>query len=209
LSGGRGELLFRNALERLLATGTRILDVGTSQRFAKELRPYESLFAEKEYVAAGYEPSKLFGAYNCDCHQDIEKMTFCDGEFDAVLCIEVLEHVADPFAAARELQRVVRPGGRILVTVPFLAQYHGKSAASHSHDAYPDYWRYTHEGLKLIFRECAEATVMPLDGPLEFRFRQFGLDRIIRMRSMRWLIDRLDRPAVGRSASRHLLLATK
>jgi 2-polyprenyl-3-methyl-5-hydroxy-6-metoxy-1,4-benzoquinol methylase len=81
--------------------------------------PYEGLFKGKRYIAAGYQPRSAYGAYNCDCHQDIQNMTFADASFDAVLCIEVLEHVANPFATARELARVLRPNGRLLLTTPF------------------------------------------------------------------------------------------
>jgi predicted SAM-dependent methyltransferase len=49
-----------------------------------------------------------------------------DGQVDAVICLEVLEHVGYPFRAAGELVRVLRPGGRLLLTVPFLTSYHGK-----------------------------------------------------------------------------------
>ena len=129
LNGGKPEQIFAERLAETIRDAHDVLDVGTSQRFAKELRRYEQWFAGKRYVAAGYEPSQTYGAYNCDCHQDIQAMSFADESFDAVLCIEVVEHVADPFAATRELRRVLRPGGRLLLTTPFLSQYHGKANA--------------------------------------------------------------------------------
>jgi ubiquinone/menaquinone biosynthesis C-methylase UbiE len=89
-------------------------------RFAKELRPYKHLFKNKKYVAAGYQQRMIFNSYNCDCHQDIHRMTFSDNSFDAVLYIQVLEHVDNPFLAADEILRVIHPGGTLLVTVPFL-----------------------------------------------------------------------------------------
>lgn len=48
----------------------------------------------------------------------IERLPFADGSFDAAICSEVLEHVADDGAALREVRRVVRPGGTIAITVP-------------------------------------------------------------------------------------------
>jgi ubiquinone/menaquinone biosynthesis C-methylase UbiE len=47
-----------------------------------------------------------------------ESLTFEDGTFDAVTCIEVLEHVRSPVETCREAFRVLRPGGAFLVTVP-------------------------------------------------------------------------------------------
>ena len=211
LRGGKPEKLFAQCLEETICDARDILDVGTSQRFAKELRPYESLFAGKRYVAAGYQPSQAFGAYNCDCHQDVQAMSFDGDSFDAVLCIEVVEHVADPFAAARELFRVLRPNGRLLLTTPFMYQYHGKGAGKHSpaHESYPDYWRYTHQGLELLCKAFREVRVYPLGGPIEFRFGQFYLSRLVALPPVRALVDLIDRPRIGKATSRHLLTAVK
>jgi ubiquinone/menaquinone biosynthesis C-methylase UbiE len=49
---------------------------------------------------------------------DIEALPFADATFGTVLCTEVLEHVPDPAAALREFQRVVRPGGILIGSVP-------------------------------------------------------------------------------------------
>jgi len=47
-----------------------------------------------------------------------EPLPFAAGEFDAVVCMEGLEHTLDPAALIGELCRVTRPGGRIILTVP-------------------------------------------------------------------------------------------
>ena len=49
---------------------------------------------------------------------DAFHLPFADGSFDRVICAEVMEHVHDYVGAARELARVVRPNGRIAVTIP-------------------------------------------------------------------------------------------
>ncbi len=64
--------------------------------------------------------------------------------FDALMCTEVLEHVVDPFAAIRELNRIVKVGGYILVTTPLNARIHGPI---------PDCWRFTEFGLQVLFRD--------------------------------------------------------
>jgi SAM-dependent methyltransferase len=71
-----------------------------------------------------------------------ERLPFRDGTFDAVVSIAVLEHVRHPFECARELVRVLRPGGTLLVMVPFLQPYHG----------YPDhYYNMTMNGVRNLF----------------------------------------------------------
>jgi SAM-dependent methyltransferase len=49
---------------------------------------------------------------------DVFHLPFPDGAFDRVICSEVMEHVHDYGAAARELARVLRPGGTLGVTIP-------------------------------------------------------------------------------------------
>jgi len=49
---------------------------------------------------------------------DVFRLPFPDGAFDRAICSEVMEHVHDYGAAARELARVVRPGGTLAVTIP-------------------------------------------------------------------------------------------
>jgi len=211
LMGGKPEKLFADRLRQAVAEARDVLDIGTSQRFAKELRPYESLFAGKNYIAAGFQPAMAHGEYNCDRHEDIQAMTFPESSFDAVLCIEVLEHVADPFAAARELHRVLRTGGFLFLTTPFLAQYHGKGRDSYTpdHELYPDFWRFTHQGLERLFSEFHRLEVQPLDGPIEFRLKQFYLTPLLAWPPVRNLVDRVDRPRLGKATTRHLVLGVK
>lgn len=71
-----------------------------------------------------------------------ERLPFRDGVFDAAFSFAVLEHVRDPFACAREIVRVLKPGGKLYCVVPFLQPLHG----------YPHhYFNMTHEGLRSLF----------------------------------------------------------
>jgi SAM-dependent methyltransferase len=71
-----------------------------------------------------------------------ERLPFRDNVFDAAFSLSVLEHVTDPFACARELARVLKPGGVLYAVVPFLQPYHG----------YPHhYYNMTRQGLANLF----------------------------------------------------------
>jgi SAM-dependent methyltransferase len=58
------------------------------------------------------------GALAAMLQGDAFRLPFPDATFDRVICAEVMEHVHDYPAAARELARVTRPGGRVAVTIP-------------------------------------------------------------------------------------------
>lgn len=71
-----------------------------------------------------------------------ERLPFKDNVFDAVISIAVLEHVKDPFQCAREITRVMKPGGKLICCVPFLQPLHG----------YPHhYYNMSHQGLRALF----------------------------------------------------------
>lgn len=55
---------------------------------------------------------------------DGASIPFPDASFDIVLCTEVLEHSPEPMALILEMKRVLRPGGKLIATVPFSARVH-------------------------------------------------------------------------------------
>ncbi|MCM8738908.1 class I SAM-dependent methyltransferase [Azospirillum sp. A1-3] len=57
--------------------------------------------------------------YDGIIHQDVTKLTYPESSFQAVVCLDVVEHVHDPLAAVLELHRVLSPGGVGIVTFPF------------------------------------------------------------------------------------------
>jgi SAM-dependent methyltransferase len=73
---------------------------------------------------------------------DNERLPFKDASFDGALSLAVLEHVRNPIASAKEICRVLKPGGKLLAVVPLLAPVH----------AYPHhYFNMTAEGLASLF----------------------------------------------------------
>jgi len=91
----------------------RVLDIGGARRRGRFQPP-----AEARWVVAD-----LSGA--CDVRADIVALPFRSGVFDAIKATEVLEHVPDPAAALRECARILRVGGHLVATAPFLERLHG------------------------------------------------------------------------------------
>lgn len=86
------------------------------------------------YEIVAYDTTDVLGA--------AERLPFQDASFDAVLSLNVLEHVKDPFQAAREIMRVLKPGGELMCVAPFLQPLHG----------YPHhYYNMTAQGLESLF----------------------------------------------------------
>lgn len=103
--------------------GTQVLDVGTGPGTVAAL----ACSRDAQVVAVDAEPSMVELAGRQVPAAEIRLATlphlpFADATFDAVVANFVLNHVGDPAAAAAELRRVVRPGGRVAVTIwPFPA----------------------------------------------------------------------------------------
>ncbi len=77
-----------------------------------------------------------------DLVADVYQLPFKNDEFDTVLCVAILEHLEYPRKAISEMHRVLKSGGIILISVPFMFPIH---------DAPNDYWRFTKYGLKKLF----------------------------------------------------------
>lgn len=74
-----------------------------------------------------------------------ETFPIADNEFDHVLCINVLEHIYNYKQLLAESHRIMKPGGSMVVAVPFLIQFHPSPN---------DFWRYTETTLERIFTEA-------------------------------------------------------
>ena len=112
-----------------LSPGSRILDAGAGEQpyrqFCSHLRYVSQDFAQYESTVSntGLQMAKWdYGRLDIIC--DITAIPEPDGSFDAVMCLEVLEHVADPLSVIHELSRLVRKGRRLIASAPVCSLTH-------------------------------------------------------------------------------------
>ncbi len=129
--------LMRDLREQLPTLTGRVVDAGCG------LQPYRHLLGPgvTEYVGVDRQ-----GAFTApDVEGDVLSLPLPDASFDAALSTQVLEHVTDPGRALRELARVLRPGGRLILTCPGIWPHH---------EAPYDFFRYTRFGLEHLLGEA-------------------------------------------------------
>lgn len=76
-----------------------------------------------------------------DCRAGLDRLPFEDASLRVVVSREVFEHLADPWAAGREVARVLEPGGLFYLQTPFIIGRHAGP---------DDYWRFTRQGLRRL-----------------------------------------------------------
>jgi SAM-dependent methyltransferase len=111
----------------------RVLNAGCGNRDISDTLKSFGATQIVNYDIASEIPDALIGP--------LEKMPFAAAEFDTILCNAVLEHVEAPELVMREMVRVLRPGGHLLVAIPFLQPFHPCPG---------DFRRYTGEGLRRL-----------------------------------------------------------
>ncbi len=127
-----GSLLYSPLRELLPQLGGRVLDVGCGDK------PYEGWMPLAErYVGIDVAPGPKVDAVI----EPGRRWPIPDSGFDVVLCTQVLEHVVDVEHTVDELVRALKPGGRLLVTAPFIYNEHGSPH---------DYRRFSAHGIERI-----------------------------------------------------------
>lgn len=114
------------------------LDVGCGQK------PYEKLFNSSRYIGLELDTIENRKNKRADYFYDGTTFPFQDSEFDSVIANEVFEHVFSPSDFLSEIYRVLKPGGILLITVPFVWD---------EHEQPHDFARYTSFGLQHLLEK--------------------------------------------------------
>lgn len=117
----------------------KLLDVGCGRK------PYKKIFRNvTEYTGMDIEnPGHDHSEEDIDVYYDGKTFPFPDNSFDSVLTNQVFEHVFNPTEFLSEINRVLKPNGYLLLTVPFIWDEHEQPF---------DYGRYSSFGIKHILK---------------------------------------------------------
>jgi SAM-dependent methyltransferase len=97
----------------------KVLDYGCGSR------PYEHFFKDSEYIGVDIETSGHPSERKCaDYYFNGTDLPFKNDEFNGVLASEVFEHVFNLQICLKEINRVLKPGGKLLITCPFVWPLH-------------------------------------------------------------------------------------
>jgi ubiquinone/menaquinone biosynthesis C-methylase UbiE len=80
-----------------------------------------------------------------------EKLALPDNSVDTIFSFETLEHVENEEETINEMHRVLRRGGRVILTIPFIAPFHGANVGTDFGLSKADYRRYSAPGLAKLF----------------------------------------------------------
>lgn len=97
---------------------------------------------------------------------DIHDFGIKENTYDAIICTQVLEHIANPFKASKELYRILKPGGTLLLTVPHTDKIHPMPT---------DYWRFTYQSIEMLFGKFSEASIVSFGNVHTVAAFQYGI----------------------------------
>jgi SAM-dependent methyltransferase len=104
-----------------LPPGSQVLDAGAG---ASKYRPCFSHCQYQTQDFCQYEGGLVKYTQPIDHVCEITAIPLPEQSLDAIVCTEVFEHVVDPVAVLVEFHRLLRPGGKLLLTAPFLSHMH-------------------------------------------------------------------------------------
>lgn len=115
----------------------RVLDFGCGSKPYRELFAHVDDYVGMDIAVSGHDHQNS----HVDVYYDGKTFPFEDGSFDAVISFEVFEHVFNLPEMLAEIKRVLKPGGKLLISAPF---------GWDEHEVPYDFGRYTSFGMKHV-----------------------------------------------------------
>lgn len=134
--------------KRLSSESGRLLEIG----------PQERSLVRQSFINYQIETFDIVDTYGPTHVGDITKHNdfIPDETYDCIFAMEVLEHTLDPFGGVRELRRILKNGGYLIVSAPLNFRIHGPI---------PDCWRFTEHGFKALLRDFDIVEIDTLETP--------------------------------------------
>lgn len=158
------EIFFRESIREILIPGARVLDIGGGLRVDKEkgnVVDPNHLWIKPLLEHVTYQVMDPVDTYHPDIIGDVMHMQLQDASYDAIVCFAVLEHVPRPWDAMKEMFRVLKPGGKLFLYLPFLYPYHAMPGY------YGDYFRFSEEAIRSLSEPFENIRLCPVRGPAE------------------------------------------
>jgi SAM-dependent methyltransferase len=130
--------LNESMLEMSLELRGMLLDIGCGTK------PYENYFIVESYRGLDIDSPVTRERGIADDLYDGKQFPYDNRSFDSALCIQVLEHIFNPDEFLQEINRILKPGGKLLLTVPFVWDEHEQPW---------DYARYSSFGLRALLEK--------------------------------------------------------
>lgn len=143
--------LLTEKLQFMAANCSMVLDVGQSSRDRFSLFAREKI--ETMDINLDEQPADII--------DDIcapSRLQY--GRYDGIVCLSVLEHVYDPFAAIAQIHKLLQPGGYLLLHLPFLFRYHAPQDMT-----FTDGYRFSRDGIAWLLRDFSEVRLYSIRGP--------------------------------------------
>jgi SAM-dependent methyltransferase len=120
----------------------RLLDVGCGDKpYVDIFRPFVAEYLGIEHEATFAQTAAVQGERKPDVLYDGKRLPFDDRSFDTVLSVQVLEHTPDPAGLVREMGRVLKDDGTLILSAPFQFRLHEEPH---------DYFRFSPHGLAVL-----------------------------------------------------------
>ena len=144
--------ILQSWLSRLPSQNLRVLDVGG------RIQPYRSLLEGRlgGYYALDIQTTEFVNIVGRG-----EQMPLAAGEFDFVICTQVLEYVGDPSQIIAEICRVLKPGGQLFLTAPSVFP----------RDSDFDSWRFLPNSLRMLLVGFRQVEIVPEGSSISGLFR--------------------------------------
>lgn len=121
-----------------IPNGSKVLDIGAGGCPHKEKFNHCEYFTQDFVQLSDSQIQNQEGYGKIDFVSDILNIPVPDKSYDVILCSEVIEHVPYPVSAIKEISRILKPGGTLLITAPMQSGLHQEPY--HFYGGYTKYW---------------------------------------------------------------------